>query len=89
MKISQIRAIHKACLRRDLAAMEEYLRASGGLADYHRSKYKTMRMYLRHTCGIECRNGKLYKNTAIARVILVWSTEAHEWQIGGLRTCLK
>lgn len=83
MKISQIRAIHRACHKRDLAAMEDYLRASGALADYRQSKYKTMRLYLRYVCGIECRNGKLYKNTAIARVILVWSSESHEWQIGG------
>lgn len=59
MKISQIRAIHKAYHKRDLAAMEKYLHTSGGIADYRESKYKTMRMYLRHVCGIECVKGAI------------------------------
>lgn len=59
MKISQIRAIHKACHKRDLAAMEAYLIETGELKAFRRSAYKTMRMYLRHVCGVECINGKI------------------------------
>lgn len=59
MKISQIRAIHKACHRRDLAAMEAYLIETGELMAFRLSAYKTMRMYLRHVRGVECRKGKI------------------------------
>ena len=77
MKISQIRAIHKACHKRDLAAMETYLNQAGEYDSFRRSKYKTMRMYMRHVLGLECCNGKIYKS------LNVWSPKTNEWQIGG------
>ena len=77
MKISQIRAIHKACHKRDLEAMETYLNKVGEYDTFRRSKYKAMRMYMRHVLGLECRNGKIYKSLS------VWSRKTNEWQIGG------
>lgn len=89
MKISQIRAIHRACHRRDLAAMEEYIQSTGKMWGYRHSEYKTMRMYLRHGHGIECRDGKLYRTENITRCTLVWSPEAQEWEIEEVGTCRK
>lgn len=77
MKISQIRAIHKACQSRDLAAMETYLKKAGEYDSFLRSKYKTMRMYMRHVLGLECRNGKIYKSLSVC------PPKTNEWQIGG------
>lgn len=86
MKISQIRAIHKACHRRDLAAMEEYLKARGLTKAYRDSGYKTMRMYLRHKLSIECVNGRLYHESPrpSGSRRYQWQPASNSWtQIGG------
>lgn len=86
MKISQIRAIHKACQARDLAAMEEYLKARGLTRAYRKSGYKTMRMYFRHKLSIECIKGKLYHDSTrpSGNRRYQWYPETNSWrQIGG------
>ena len=83
MKIAQIRAIHKACHRRDLEAMTDYLKKAGEYDAFRRGKYKTMRMYMRHVLGLECYHGKIYKSLSIARCRLEWQPDTNEWQIGG------
>lgn len=86
MKISQIRVIHKACHKRDLTAMEDYLRARGLMRAYRESGYKTMRMYLRHKLSIECINGRLYHDGSCpsGNGRYQWQPETNSWkQIGG------